>query len=200
MEKSGKKIEISWISIALILAFAGGALYFGVRSSRLSKAQEEHISQQASLQTKLKLKDSVISVINQRVEVLEADAKRANRNTEVATVNMEMFKRKYLELKNQVPPSPCDSFPVLVSCENQIRYHQNYEEILKANILAQARRGDTLQIANNHLEDAYGICKQLTLDQNQELTDTRKKLRRTKIFSWGLGGALLGALTVLFVN
>jgi len=193
-------INFNWWAILLILAFGAGSLYFGVRSSRLSKKDEQHVARQSVLEAQRDSVRAKADKLEAKIVILEAGVKQANKNTDVAENTVAIFKKKYLDLKNQVPPSPCDSFPVLVECDKQLEYRDNFITILKANVLSYSRLTDTLQLKNKYLDSAYGLCLKLSTDQKEELTDTRKKLRRGKILNFGLTGALAGAIVVLFVK
>lgn len=197
-EKESKKvIEINWFSLMLIFIFMAGSIFFGVRSSRLSEKDQQNIAQQAVL---LAQKDSIekqVVVYQERIKILEAEVNSANSNTSQAEKSALQYKRKYLELKEATPPSPCDTFVVLRECDKQLQVYENFIAILKANVLSYSKLSDTLRIENKYLYQQKSIANDLIGFQKKELTTTRNKLRRSKILNWGLAGLATGAIVVL---
>ena len=202
MEASDNKkvYEMNWASILLILIFLGGGIFFGIRSARLSKSDQKHIAEQAVL---IAQRDSIakqVVVYAEKVKVLEAKVQQANKNTSVTEANVAMYRRKYLELKNQVPPSPCDTFPVLTGCETQLRYADNFIAILKANVLSYSRLSDTLQLENTFLLREKSISDVLLSKQKESLYTTQNKLRRSKALNWITSGVAAGMLVFLIAQ
>ena len=195
-----KTIKINYVYVLIILLFAGVGIFFGLKTSRLSKQMEKDIALQAVLKAQ---RDSLVSKafkLEKRVVILEAEVNKANKNTTNAEGYVKLYKSKYLELKNQTPPSPCDSFPVLAECDKQVLRLENFVDILKANVASYGRLADTLGIQNTYLQDANKICTQFTGNQSTELTQLRKKVRTHKILNWGMGGFIVGLTTILLLQ
>ena len=195
-----KTIKINYVYVLIILAFAGVGIFFGLKTSRLSKQMEKDVALQAVLRNQ---RDSLVSKafkLEKRVVVLEAEVNKANKNTESAEKYITLYKNKYLDLKNQTPPSPCDTFPVLIDCDKQVIRLENFVDILKANVASYGRLADTLGIQNTYLQDANKICTQLTGNQSTELTQLRKKARVHKVLNWGMGGFIVGLTTILLLQ
>ena len=200
MAAQDKQIKINYVYVLIILAFAGVGIFFGLKTSRLSKQMEKDIALQAVLKAQ---RDSLVSKafkLEKRVVVLEAQVQDANKNTTNAEGYVKLYKSKYLELKNQTPPSPCDTFPVLVDCDKQLIRYESFIDILKANVASYGRLADTLQLQNTYLKDASVICQQLTSNQSTELTSLRKKARVHKIMLFGETGILAGMIAILLLQ
>ena len=199
MEQSDKKkkvLEFNWLSVLIILIFAASSVYLGVNSSRLSKKDEVNIAKNAVLKAQRDSIKSDADKIKIRVKILEADVKTANKNTASAESQVSAYKKKYKELLNS--PVVHDTVKI-EECDKLVEQYDNYTTILRANILSYVRLTDTLQIHNKYLENAYGLCVELSKNQEEQLGTTRAKLRRSRILNFGLGGTLLGAVVVLFV-
>lgn len=189
-----KKIEFNWVSLLIIIGLAVTSAYFG---ARLSKKQQENIAEQAVLQAQ---RDSTIAVAKRlevRVRVLEAEVDEANKNTNNAEKQVLSYKKKYKELSGL--PAVHDTVKI-EECDKLVERYDNYTTVLKANILSYIKLTDTLQLENKYLGEAYAICVTLSTKQGEELTQTRSKLRRSKIVNFGMSGALAGAIIVLLVR
>lgn len=192
-----KTIKINYVYVLIILLFAGAAVYFGIRTSRLSAKMEKDIAAQAVLKAQ---RDSIIAKatkLESRVVVLEAQVQQANKNTATEESKVRLYKSKYLELKNK-PDVPCDT--VLQNCDSELERYENFVEILKANVASYGRLADTLQLQNDYLKQANEICTQLTGNQSDELTTLRKQARKHKIALWGSGGIIAGMLAILLLQ
>ena len=203
MEQSSqpkKIIEFNWWSIMLILAFLSSSIYLGVRTSRLSKKDQQNIATQAVLESQRDSVKAVAQRLKQRIVLLEADVVEANQNSNQAEKAALQYKRKYIELKQATPPSPCDTFIVLKECDKQLQTYENFIAILKANVLSYSRLSDTLKIENKYLNNAYDLCERLSASQKDELAKVRGKLRRHKTLNWALGGLVTGAAVVILLK
>jgi hypothetical protein len=136
----------------------------------------------------------------ERIVVLEADNQLANKTTADAEKIALQYKRKYLDLRNATPPSPCDTSPVLINCDRQLLIYENFISILKSNVLSYSRLSDTLRLANKYLDESLAICDMLVDDQKKELTDLRRSGKRGKTLNWSLGSAVVAAIIVLLVK
>lgn len=193
-------INFNWVSVILILAFLSSSIYLGVRTSRLSKKDQQNIATQAVLESQRDSVKAVAQRLKQRVIILEADVVEANQNSNQAEKTALQYKRKYIELKQNTPPSPCDTFVVLKECDKQLQTYENFIAILKANVLSYSRLSDTLRIENKYLNNAYDLCEKLSASQKDELTKVRGKLRRHKTLNWALGGLVAGAAIIIFAQ
>ena len=197
MAAQDKQIKINYVYILIILLFAGVGIFFGLKTSRLSKQMEKDVALQAVLKAQ---RDSLVSKafkLEKRVVVLEAQVQDANKNTTNAEGYVRLYKSKYLELKNK-PDVVCDT--ILQDCDKQLVRYEAFIDILKANVLSYGRLADTLKLENKYLKDASVICQHLTANQSDELTGLRKKVRTHKILNWGMGGFIVGLTTILLLQ
>ncbi len=199
MEASDNKkvIEINWVSILLILAASGLAIFFGVKTSRLSAKQERDIAEQAVLKAQRDTAYAKVVLYAERVKVLEADVKEANKNTSDAEKSVTNYRKKYNELKNK--PDVPDTIKV-VECDELLGRYDNFITVLKSNVASYSRLADTLKLENKYLAESYKLCLTLSDSQAIELTKTRKQLRKSKILNWGAGGMLVGAIVVIIAK
>lgn len=195
-----KVFELNWASVLLILLFLSGSVYFGIRTSHLTKKDQQNIAVQAVLEAQRDSVNAVAQRLKQRIVVLEADVVAANQNSTQAEKTALQYKRKYIELKQSAQPSPCDTFIVLKECDKQLETYENFIAILKANVLSYSRLSDTLRIENKYLNDSYALCEKLSNTQKDELTQLRNKARRYKGINFGLMGVLVGAAVVIIAQ
>lgn len=191
-EQINKVAEIGWPSIVIIVIIAGLCLFFGIKTSRLSAKDEANIAKQSVLASQRDTAYAKVLLYAKRVNILEADVKEANSNTNDATNSMANYRKKYNELRNK--PEVHDTVKVL-ECDDLLVRSDNFITILKANVASYSRLADTLQLENKYLTDSYQLCLTLSKSQAVDLTATRGKLRRSKILNWGEGG-VVGGLTV----
>jgi hypothetical protein len=200
-EKETKTVvNYNWLEFLILLIFIAGSVFFGIKTARLTEKDTKHIAKQAVLEAQ---KDSLMKqnkLFVERITMLEADVQLANQTTEKAEVNALQFKRKYLDLKNATPPSPCDTSPALINCDKQLLVYENFITILKSNVLSYSRLSDTLRLQNTILTDAMSTCDLLVADQKQELTTLRKQAKRGKTLNWTLGGFFAGDIVILLVK
>lgn len=189
-----KKFEFNWVSILIIIGLAATSMYFG---SRLSKKQQQNIAEQAVLKAQADSAKAVADRFEKRIKVLEVEVEDANKNTTDAEKQISAYKKKYRELLNV--PSVHDTVKI-EECDKLVERYDNYVTILKSNVLSYKKLADTLQLENKYLDDAYAICATLSTKQEEELVQTRSKLRRSKIANFGFGGALIGAAVILLVQ
>jgi len=195
-EQSKKVIEFNWLSVLIILLFASACVYLGVNSSRLSKKDEINIAVNAVLKAQRDSVKADADRVRERVKILEAEVEEANKNTASSDAQVLAYRLKYKELLNK--PEVHDTIKV-VECDQLVERYDNYVTILKANVLSYSKLTDTLQLENKYLLDAYGICVTLSTNQEKQISDTRAKLRRSKILNFGLAGTLAGAVVALLV-
>jgi hypothetical protein len=200
-EKETKTVvNYNWLELLILLIFIGGVIYLGISNSKLKDKNEKHIAKQAVLEAQ---KDSLQRqnvFYKERIVVLEADNQLANKTTADAEKIALQYKRKYLDLRNATPPSPCDTSPVLINCDRQLLIYENFISILKSNVLSYSRLSDTLRLANKYLDESLAICDMLVDDQKKELTDLRRSGKRGKTLNWSLGSAVVAAIIVLLVK
>lgn len=196
-DQSKKVFQLDWVSVLIILAFASGCIYFGVRTSKLSKKDEANIAAQAVLQAQRDSTKVIADRMAARVKILEVEVGEANKNTADVEKQLMSYRKKYQELSSL--PAIHDTV-VVEECELLVERYDNYVTILKANILSYSKLTDTLQLENKYLKDAYSLSVALANKQKDDLTKARGQVRRHKIANWGLGGALGGAIIVLLLK
>lgn len=192
-----KKIEITWQAIVVLIIAGGIAVYFGVRTHRLSKQDEAHIAVQAILESQRDSSYAKAVKLAEENRILKAKADSANKNTEVYQLSLSVYKKRYEELKNK--PEVHDTL-IVQECDELLVRYDNFIVILKANVLSYSRLADTLQLENKYLKEAYGISLTLNNDQKRELEKLRGRNRVSKILNWSLGGVLTGAIAILFIQ
>lgn len=193
-------INYNWLEFLILIVFIGGTVFFGIKTSRLTEKDTQHIQKQAILEYQKDSLEASIKLLGERIELLEADVQLANNNSSDASKTALEYKKKYLEAKATKIPDACDSSEILQSCEKALSINENLVLIMKANVLSYAKLSDTLRLQNTYLSEALDVCSLLTEDQKKEVGDLRKKVRRRGMMNAVIGGILGGVIIMLAVK
>jgi hypothetical protein len=197
-EKETKTVvNYNWLELLILLVFIGGSVFFGIKTSRLTEKDAAHIQKQAVLQFKLDSSAAKAKSLDAKIKVLEAKVEVANKNTSKAEVSVLAYKRKYLNLKDSAR-TVSDTIVLYKECDDQLVRYESFIALLKANVLLQARRGDTIKIKNDLLEDAMQDCTALKEDMQTENKELRKKAKTRGTLN-GVFGGVLGGIIILLI-
>lgn len=192
-----KVIEFNWLSVAIIVLLLGGSIFLGVRTSKLSKKDQQNIETQAKLEVQRDSAKAQADFWKKEADKLQVKVEDANKNTKDAEQKVYVYRQRYNALKNK--PEIHDTVKV-VECDKLVERYDNYVEILKRNVASYAHLADTLQLQNKYLDEAYVLCVTLSTQQKEELQKTRTKLRRSKILNWLTSGLFVGSVAVLIAQ